>query len=133
MAKKSDERVPPRCHRLFRSDLMSVCLSALGSSSPLCKQSSVPIVQACLNRATEASANRSKAKVNGRAPSSRPRLPSKPQGRDDACADAAERGHMTPSGSRVKVQTCTDVLLGGLECAYRFNLKAKQIGEPGDQ
>uniref|UniRef100_A0A3P9GZE5 FYVE, RhoGEF and PH domain containing 4a n=1 Tax=Oryzias latipes TaxID=8090 RepID=A0A3P9GZE5_ORYLA len=52
---------------------------ALGSSSPLCKQSSVPIVQACLNRATEASANRSKAKVNGRAPSSRPRLPSKPQ------------------------------------------------------
>uniref|UniRef100_A0A3P9M4Q2 FYVE, RhoGEF and PH domain containing 4a n=1 Tax=Oryzias latipes TaxID=8090 RepID=A0A3P9M4Q2_ORYLA len=52
---------------------------ALGSSSPLCKQSSVPIVQACLNRATEASANRSKAKVNGRAPGSRPRLPSKPQ------------------------------------------------------
>ncbi|RVE72279.1 hypothetical protein OJAV_G00060230 [Oryzias javanicus] len=53
--------------------------SSSSSSSPAYKQSSVPIVQACLNRASEASANRSKARVNGRGSSSRPRLPSKPE------------------------------------------------------
>ncbi|XP_024136994.1 FYVE, RhoGEF and PH domain-containing protein 4a isoform X2 [Oryzias melastigma] len=53
--------------------------SSSSSSSPAYKQSSVPIVQACLNRASEASANRSKARVNGRGSNSRPRLPSKPE------------------------------------------------------
>ncbi|KAM9807558.1 FYVE, RhoGEF and PH domain-containing protein 4a [Neosynchiropus ocellatus] len=50
---------------------------ALGRS-PLCKQQSSPSVQACLRRAS-AGTVKSSPQVNGTAPGSRPRLPSKPQ------------------------------------------------------
>ncbi|CAB1447060.1 unnamed protein product [Pleuronectes platessa] len=51
---------------------------ALGSS-PAGDRSSAPSVQACLNRASRGTNNKSRGGVNGRAPSGRPRLQSKPE------------------------------------------------------
>ncbi|XP_018558968.1 FYVE, RhoGEF and PH domain-containing protein 4a isoform X2 [Lates calcarifer] len=51
---------------------------ALGSS-PACERNNPPSVQACLNRASGGTTDKSKGGVNGRGPGSRPRLQSKPQ------------------------------------------------------
>ncbi|XP_069384237.1 FYVE, RhoGEF and PH domain-containing protein 4a isoform X4 [Paralichthys olivaceus] len=51
---------------------------ALGSS-PACDRSNAPSVQACLNRASGGTTNKSRGGVNGRGLSGRPRLQSKPE------------------------------------------------------
>lgn len=63
---------------LFLS-LCSLCPLALGSS-PGSQRSESPSVQACLNRVTARTTDKSRGGVNGRVPGGRPRLQSKPPG-----------------------------------------------------
>lgn len=58
---------------------LSLCPLALGSS-PGSERSELPSVQACLNRVTARTTDKSRGGVNGRVPGGRPRLQSKPPG-----------------------------------------------------
>ncbi|CAG5958516.1 unnamed protein product [Menidia menidia] len=63
------------------SRIISGIINPTLGSSPACRLSSAASVQACLTRAVRATADKSRAGVNGRAPEGRSWLQTKPEGK----------------------------------------------------